>query len=109
MTNTFFIGDTVMIQSNSINNVSLTFNGAHKVDGGWEICLTQSSAMGYGGGSCVVKHIVTEQEKLRLGKNFKGYVANPLKPKKNGELKKISAIQFTKIEKDMIEVYFDLI
>jgi len=108
MENIYYIGDLVFSKMpSSMVNLMYLFNGAKKTDDGWIVYMSAIVAQGYAGGGITVEFYLKPGDSLRVGENCKGRMWNPARPSKATD-KKISAIYFNKIEKDMIELSFDL-
>lgn len=109
MDNVYYIGDLIFSKMpSSLVNLLYLFNGAKKTDDGWTVCLSAIVAQGYAGGGSTVEFNLKPGDTIRVGQNCKGRMWNPSRLNKVVD-KKISAIHFDKIEKDMIELSFDLI
>ena len=109
MENVYFIGDLVFTKTPfSMTSLIYIFNGAMQTNDGWIVYLTAIAAQGYAGGGSTIEFSVNPGDTLRLGDNCKGRMRNPLRPNKATD-KKVSAVHFDKIEKDMIELSFDLV
>lgn len=110
MENKYYIGDIVMTKTlGTMGSMSYIFNGAKKTETGWVVSFSQWVSGGYAGGLCPVEYEVSEYEVIQLGANARGYPKNAAKPAKLGMGKKISSIQFQKIEKYNIEVSFEYV
>lgn len=108
MDNVYYIGDLVFSKMpSSVVNLLYLFNGAKKTDNGWTVYMSAIVAQGYAGGGSTIEFNLKVGDTIRVGENCKGRMWNPVRPNKATD-KKISAIHFDNIEKDMIELSFDL-